>query len=386
MKKTILIMGLIIGFACATASAAVLEYPYLYKSPRALGMGGAYVAIGGRVDTLFYNPAGLARMPEKNWEVNILHPSFEVGKNVTDFANDMMDAFDAKDADVPPDDETDEQTKAVNDVITKYLGKNLHLRISEELFSIGRNSGDKTAFGFGIYGNQRLDAKTHQGFGSEGLIEVNSEANAGGVGGMSYKIRDDIYAGAAVKYFYRASLIHNFTAREIAEKSDDLGDYILDESVKQGGAAGLDLGGLYLFAQKTWFKPIVGLSVQNIGMNYDDNDIPTVVNLGVSMNPDEIPVFKGFRAGFDIVDILGGYEQDNDIPKRIRVGGELDLFSRRLAAMTVRTGLYQGYPTFGADLRLLVLTFNYTTYAEEIGAFGGQDKDRRHLASLNIGW
>jgi len=28
-----------------------------------MGMGGAYTAVGGRVDSLFYNPAGLINIP-----------------------------------------------------------------------------------------------------------------------------------------------------------------------------------------------------------------------------------------------------------------------------------------------------------------------------------
>ena len=54
--------------------------------------------------------------------------------------------------------------------------------------------------------------------------------------------------------------------------------------------------------------------------------------------------------------------------------------------MKVRAGLYQGYPTFGVDLRLFIVTLNYTTYAEEVGAYAGQDDDRRHLIALNLGW
>ena len=44
----------LLGFALTLLPAVVFaqsptsrEYPYLYKSPRAMGMGGAYTAIGG---------------------------------------------------------------------------------------------------------------------------------------------------------------------------------------------------------------------------------------------------------------------------------------------------------------------------------------------------
>ncbi len=59
------------------------EYPYIYKSTRAMGMGGAYTAVGGRVDSLFYNPAGLINIPrDKGWEFNLINVSAEYGKNV----------------------------------------------------------------------------------------------------------------------------------------------------------------------------------------------------------------------------------------------------------------------------------------------------------------
>ena len=54
--------------------------------------------------------------------------------------------------------------------------------------------------------------------------------------------------------------------------------------------------------------------------------------------------------------------------------------------MAVSAGLYQGYPGFGADLRLLIFDLSYVTYAEEVGAYAGQDEDRRHIVMLNAGW
>ena len=64
--------------AIVYAEPTTREYPSLYKSTRAMGMGGAYTAVGGRVDALFYNPAGLINIPQdKGWEVNLLNVSAE---------------------------------------------------------------------------------------------------------------------------------------------------------------------------------------------------------------------------------------------------------------------------------------------------------------------
>jgi hypothetical protein len=117
----------------------------------------------------------------------------------------------------------------------------------------------------------------------------------------------------------------------------------------------------------------------------DAGKLPMTVNLGIAVNP-EIPVFDSLIVGLDYVDLFNNYEEDKDIGKRLRFGGELYLIDRKLLSLGLRAGLYQGYPTFGADLRFLLFTLSYVTYAEEVGAYAGQDEDRRHLVFLNIGW
>jgi hypothetical protein len=386
MKRILIISIFLFSFLSLSYAQepTIRQYPYLYKSPRAMGMGGAYVAIGGRTDTLFYNPAGLSTMPEKNWEVNLLGISAEAGKNVVDFVKDMGDAFDTGDLDNDGD-KGDDQLRAVNDVLANYRGKNLHLGIAD-WSSVGRNQGS-WAFAVGGVGSLRLDAMTHQGFGSEGLLEINADATGGGVMGLSIRLMDNLYGGIGIKALHRESLVHNFTARELVEKQDNLDDYITDELRKSGNAVGFDAGIIYKFAENFWLKPRVGLSVMNIGdLKFGDaGKLPMTVNLGVAVNP-EIPVFDSLIVGLDYVDLFNNYEEDKDIGKRLRFGGELYLIDRKLLSLGLRAGLYQGYPTFGADLRFLLFTLSYVTYAEEVGAYAGQDEDRRHLVFLNIGW
>jgi hypothetical protein len=250
MKRILIISIFLFSFLSLSYAQepTIRQYPYLYKSPRAMGMGGAYVAIGGRTDTLFYNPAGLSTMPEKNWEVNLLGISAEAGKNVVDFVKDMKDAFDTGDLDNDGD-KGDDQLRAVNDVLAKYRGKNLHLGIAD-WSSIGRNQGS-WAFAVGGVGSLRLDAMTHQGFGSEGFLEINADATGGGVMGLSIRLMDNLYGGVGIKALHRESLVHNFTARELVEKQDNLDDYITDELRKNGNGVGFDAGLIYKFAENS---------------------------------------------------------------------------------------------------------------------------------------
>lgn len=361
------------------------EYPYIYKSTRAMGMGGAYTAIGGRVDSLFYNPAGLINIPQdKGWEVNLLNISAEYGNKSRDFLKDMQDATDTEDlnGDGDPD---DDQLRAVNDVLAKYRGTNLHLRIAD-FTSIGK-SYDRWAFGVGGIMNGRIDAMTHQGFGADGFLEVNADAMYGAVGGFSYGVTDNVFAGLSVKSLHRESLAHNFTALELVEKEDTLDDYIEDDLRQSGEAIGFDAGVIWKFANDSKLKPSLGVSIMNIGdLDFGvAGKIPQTVNVGISINP-SISWSRSLIAGIDYIDVLNGFKQDKDMAKRLRYGAELQLFDIWPAELALRAGMYEGSPTMGLDLRLLFITVSYAMYTEEIGAYAGQDKDKRQLLTLNLGW
>jgi len=61
MKK-LAILGLL-SIVSISSYAVTYEYPYLFKDPRTIGMGGATVAIGGYSNAVFYNPAGISNIP-----------------------------------------------------------------------------------------------------------------------------------------------------------------------------------------------------------------------------------------------------------------------------------------------------------------------------------
>jgi hypothetical protein len=113
--------------------------------------------------------------------------------------------------------------------------------------------------------------------------------------------------------------------------------------------------------------------------------MPQTVNVGIAVNP-TITMFRSLIVGLDSIDVLNDYKQDTDMAKRLRYGAELQLFDIWPVELALRAGMYESYPTFGADLRLLFITASYVMYTEEVGAYAGQDKDKRQLLTLNIGW
>lgn len=392
---TILITLLIAPAAVFAQQPTMLEYPYLYKSPRAMGMGGAYTAVGGRNDALFYNPAALINIPQdKGWEVDLLNLSIDLGKNAADlkklisnkkcgddtFCQDIQDALDK---DKHPTDA--DQLQAVNDVLAKYRGKNMHLAVSD--FSAVGKSFDRWAFALGGIGSGRANAVSHQGFGDAGLLEVDADAIYGGIGGVSIGVTNNFFVGVTVKSLHRELVNHDFTARELVDNQDNLSDYIQKNLKQSGDAQAFDAGILWKFAPENKLKPQLGISVMNIGDTDFGNagTIPQTVNAGISINP-TIPVFRSLTLAADYIDILNNYKQDKDPAKRLRYGAELQLFDVMPIEMTVRAGMYESSPTFGADLRLLIFTVSYVMYTEELGAYAGQDKDKRQMVTVNVGW
>jgi hypothetical protein len=227
----------------------------------------------------------------------------------------------------------------------------------------------------------------HQGFGSDGLLEVNGDAYYGGIGGVSIGITDNLFAGLSVKALHRDTLNHVFTAREIVENQDDLRDYIEKNLQKSGEATGFDFGVIWKFAPASALKPSFGASVLNIGgLNFGPaGDLPESVNVGFAINP-SLSWARSLTIAADYIDVTYEFKQDKDMAKRLRYGAELQLFDIWAAEFALRAGMYNNSPTFGVDLKLLILTLSYAMYTEELGAYAGQQKDQRQLITLDIGW
>ncbi|NPA52642.1 MAG: hypothetical protein GXO22_07080 [Aquificae bacterium] len=378
-----------LGFV-ANSYSITYEYPYLFKDPRVIGMGGAVVAVGGYPNAVFYNPAGLSNIPiSEGFAVNLFDINVSTNENATDFLTDLLDALDTPDLDEDGDD-GDDKLKAVNEVLKAYYGKNIHF-YGNDYSSVSRKFS-KLAFTIGFLVSIKADGQTHQGFGSEGILELDYNSMVGIVTGLSYDFFDGALSlGVSGKYIYRNGLVHTFTARELVEHENDLDTYITQELAVSNTAFGFDFGAIYrldeVFPKGKVLRPSVGISVLNIGdLDFEEaGKIPMTVNVGIALNP-EIPIINGWTIAVDYVDLLKNFDQDEDNIKRLRIGTQIKLWDNKITDFSVRTGLYQGYLSGGFDFRFTILRLGFTTYAEEIGAYSGQDEDRRYIVSASITW
>lgn len=365
-KTAIFLLALMVGSLAATSAFAatktLFNYPHLYRGTRSMGMGGAYTAVGGDAEGLFYNPATLYNM---GFNLNIINPTMEVDQNALDLAEDAQSSMNA--------DTDTERTNKITDLLNNNMGKNIYVRAGVFPSLAVRN------FAVGVLGQVEVAGRMHNPLGSSGAMEIDGGAEFGPIAGLSYGFDSiGLRVGLSGKYITRSWINHSFTVAELASDTFDFSTY-----QKESSDMSFDAGLLYSIPVLESIKPKIGLSVMDItGLDFKDaGEIPMTVNLGVSIAP-KVPYLGVVTVAADYQDVTKQYEQDSSTWKRIHLGAEVALLNKHLM---LRGGFNQGYGTFGAELDIWAIKLAYTYYAEEMGAYAGQDKDARHMVYFMLG-
>ncbi len=359
------------------SAAELYEYPYIYRSPRTMGMAGADVAVGGHVTSVFSNPAGLANLPE-GWRFIPLGLSAGTTTRTYDFLMDLDSALSQPDE--------DEQRQALFALIDDYRGRNIHGQASmvSSLSWRGRYRGQEIATTLSYLNSQRFDARAHQGFGGDGLISVHARRLNGLVFGAAWKT-GDWSLGLAAKNLRRNRLEEDYSPRELVEIAQ-ADDRTFTDDFTNGSDNAFDLGLQYRFSLPAIGPGRFGLAVQNLGdLDFGEaGTFPQTTTLGVSLQP-PAPAFTRLTLSAEYIDLFHRYPSDEDPIKRTKLGLRWHLFERGRTNLSYSLGLYQGSPTAGIELQTRYAEFSAATYAEEQGAYAGQDQERRYIVGVSLG-
>ncbi|HTN42352.1 MAG TPA: hypothetical protein VMN77_00980 [Nitrospiria bacterium] len=361
MRKWIAALPILTIFMAGTVAAD--ELPIFYKGIRPLGMGGAFTAVGDDENAMFYNPAGLNSIKGFG-EAEVLNPYAEADKNVIPFYNDVQDIADASN--------DTEQAQLAANLLDKWLGKHVHLRTG--LFP----NVTMHNFGIGFLGQAAVDGEVHNPLG------VNTLQLRGGYdlalvvsGAYGFKVfNGPLRIGVTGKVIDRQLLEQNYTVTDLVEENG----IDLHKGLQHGNGVGVDLGVIY--ALPVIFEPALGVSLQNVGdVNMGDaGTIQQQLNLGVALRP---PVgFGKLLLALDYIDATHQLGIDNDMAKRVNMGVEYKF----PFLVTLRAGLHQGYPSYGAAVDFWAVKASYAYYIEELGAYAGQRPDRRNMVQISFGF
>jgi hypothetical protein len=331
------------------------ELPAFYEGVRPLGMGGAFTAIADDSNAIFYNPAGLNRLETWSFEVPITIESSDSNIDIADEAQDV---------------DFDSTTETV-DFIRDHLGETGHVR-----FALSPNFIKKN-FGFALLGQGQATFRFDNPAFPEASVYAMGTSSAHLAMGHSF-LGDKLSIGGTMKYITATTLDETYTAQQISATNFE--DTIEDDQL-DGSGFGVDIGVIYSLPFK--IDSTVGLSVINLGgVDLGDaGELDQQVNIGAAVNyAFEQTSWLNLVGAFDIVDLFQEAGSDDDIYKRLRIGLEA-----QMPVVTLRTGIYQGYGTFGVSLNLKFAKLEYANYAEEVGAFAGDSVDRRHVLQLAFG-
>ena len=226
--------------------------------------------------------------------------------------------------------------------------------------------------GIAIYGDIGGELKIDKGiyeprFFARGIIDRVITFGYGK--GVDF-VMPGLKAGAAVKIITREEAKELKLGFSVIEGGGDAIEALLDSLSSTKTGFGIDIGGLYSLNDKIE----LGIVVADILGNIEDDDIAPNLKLGASYR-----LLKRISAEINFVDLFN--TDGTNFFKRVHIGGEVDLLFLKL-----RGGFYQGYPSFGLGINLVIIQLDFAAWTEEIGPVPGLDGETFLGAQINIGF
>ena len=357
-----------------------------YESPRALGMGDAFIAVANDYNALFYNPAGLAR--REDGELNLF-------LDLAASASFLTAQKDFQDAAATTGTDTQKLTAAVA-AIEKYYGKTFSLRTSP-INGVLVRPGWGVGF---IPADLSLELTMHQNVGpainlsvyldSTLAIGYGSDFRGMSAGRMSW--------GVTGKLVNRGYFSKTVTALELATNPN----LVSAQDLREGYTIDGDVGFLYtphlpsdgIFSVLRLARPTFGAVVRNVGetgfknsfklINKLQTDAPEklyrVLDIGTKWEYPSAWIFGG-RGVLDIRDINHPYWNWH---KGTHLGFEFDWAVSSWWKGNYRVGLSQGYLTAGVSALFTIFNLDLVTFSEDVGTFSQSVENRMYMARLNL--
>ncbi len=357
-----------------------------YRSPRAMGMGDAYVAVANDYSALFYNPAGLARREDGQVNLSINLAGSPSG---VDFYSDVDKAQNGQGTD-------SEKAQRLLEIIEKNYGKTYSLRLAPVEAVWVR---PKWGVGF-IPADISIEMTMHQQIGPA----INSTVYADSTLALGYG--DDIKSvahgrlswGITGKMVNRGWASKSIAAVELAadskifEKEDLREGYTIDADLGLLWTPELPSEGLLWWLRAT--RPTFGLVVRNMAetgfgqslklLNKDSNQAPEklyrVVDVGTRWEYPSAWILGG-RGVLDIRDIN---HPNWSWRKGTHLGFEFDWTVASWWKGHYRVGLSQGFWTAGLSAELAVFNLDFVSYADDVGTFNTAKESRIYAVKLNM--
>jgi hypothetical protein len=393
MRK-ILFIGALITLLCGGLAFAdtIAEIPFLPMSPQVMGRGGSFIADAHGYDSFFYNPAGFSRSGGSFTLLSATTWAYSRPDELIGLGQKFMAG-------------TGSSSSTLSFLNNQVTSGGFGIGMSAGIGYVGNGLG----LGMMIIEDSTLYGSTL--LGASGDLT----ATIGFIGGLSVPfdvLGFKLHVGGDIRPMIRVHApISNSVAlgmlTAIADGQDLLSPLNSADAL-YGVGIGIDLGAI---AELGWFT--FGLSVRDLGgtqFKYNENTfgtfsstfgsslrfpggtsvtadqyvIPMNVGIGVAVHPDlgTLKYWVDPSLSVDLQDLGGVLGGSHSIWYDLHGGAELKL----LNMFALRTGLNQGYLTFGAGVKLLVLDLNFALFTQELGAHLGDRPRAGATLDVAIRW
>lgn len=356
-----------------------------YQSPRALGMGGAFVAVANDYSALFYNPAGLDRIDENDLNMNL---DFAGTPAVADLMKDIDKAQETEGSD------SDKQA-AVAAVLESYYGKVFGVRVG-----LPQAIWARPGWAIGIIPmDLTMEFSVHNSVGPAVQATVYADTTVAYGYGSHFKGFDfgKLSWGITGKAVHRGFFSQNVNFIELAADPN----VVTEDDLSAGYTIDADVGFLWtpnipedgLFSLFEYAKPTFGLVVRNLaeadfmssgllGENKTEKPekLYRVLDLGTRWEYPSFWIFGG-RGVLDFRDIN---HPRYSFRKSLHLGFEFDWSVASWWKGQYRVGLNQGFWTAGVSAMFAVFNLDLVSYADDIGSFSSPKENRIWMLRTSV--
>jgi hypothetical protein len=352
-----------------------------YVSPRALGMGNAFVGLADDYSALFYNPAGLARLEEAEINAGI---GGMVDSKLMKLKNDI--------------DTASKSTGSGNDIqpMVDLLKANVGNVYGARVTLNGIWARPKWAFAI-IPADLSMDMAIHQvgGYSLDLIVHQDTTMAYGRGWDVKWFAQDRLSMGVTGKAIYRAYVNKTLIAADIVNDPS----FLRFQDAKEGFTFDIDYGVLYTpkISSDSWWRwtrPSFGATLRNVADYgfvsnfhlYDKNTQDGPAKLGRRLDLGsvwELPDWWVFKTRL-LADLRDIGHENFTFQKGSHLGME---FNWRMYSMWRggwRVGLNQGYFSAGFTGQLGPFMLDLATYAEELGPSDAPKSSRRYVAKASL--
>ncbi|MEN9530224.1 MAG: hypothetical protein RI932_2097 [Pseudomonadota bacterium] len=335
-----------------------------YVSAPLLGSGNAGVTDVFGLDSLFYNPANLARTPKVVGDIVLVSPHIEASQNGMSLYKDIQ------------------ANKNMLDVVGSVVGRPVSLAIQNATGASFRRTA------FALFQRADLDvAVKNNPISGIPVASAASTARAGVAFGIGRSFAgNNLHLGVTGLIVQKAEAKLEVSALDAQTKlGESGGKSVLDNALKRG--VGMGAHASLMLTPGGSSAPEFVLVARNLGLNYGVGGKPKseqpsaelqTIDFGFSLQPGTKN--SRSRISLDIDDVLNKSKQN--IYKRLHMGAEVT-FSEVLGVLG---GLNQGYSTYGVFINSKIIRVDAGIFAKEMGKYPGDSKNRSYYGRVSVGW